>query len=104
MYRLQSPRSLGARASGIALRIVGPLLAALVVLSPARDAWAQQNPGGQDDPAPRRPASRTIARDEPVVRADETGAAGFLSTMPMQIGPSRGQQQQVWLSWLSGRS
>ncbi|MFO0625410.1 MAG: type IV pilus secretin PilQ [Polyangiales bacterium] len=95
MYRLQSPRSLGARASGIALRIVGPLLAALVVLSPARDAWAQQNPGGQDDPAPRRPASRTIARDEPVVRTDETGAAGFLSTMPMQIGPSRGQQQQV---------
>lgn len=94
MYRLQSPRLSGTpRAPGVALRLVGPLLAALLALVPSRAAHAQQGPG-EEAQAPRRPQSRVIHREEPVVRTDETGAAGFLSTMPMQIGPSRGQQAQ----------
>ncbi|MEZ4406707.1 MAG: type IV pilus secretin PilQ [Polyangiales bacterium] len=54
-----------------------------------RAASAQPLPG--DGPPTERPASRVIARESAeVVRSDGAEEAGFLSTVPLQIGGARG--------------
>ena len=91
MNRLRPMRSDGPRhAHALPWRFAGPLLLLVAALVAPRTSAAQMLPS--DDPPPTRPPSRVVARESAeVVAGAHADEAGFLSTVPMQIGGARGQ-------------
>nr|MBK7066058.1 type IV pilus secretin PilQ [Deltaproteobacteria bacterium] len=91
MNRLRPMRSDGPRhAHALPWRFAGPLLLLVAALVAPRTSAAQMLPS--DDPPPTRPLSRVVARESAeVVAGAHADEAGFLSTVPMQIGGARGQ-------------